>query len=228
MDDDVPDGYAEYQEEAREHRRPRRPCPSQMPTNEWLKALARGGQVGALVDALSSRWMSCVETANEKKRLLEEVIKSNADKGLPILIDAVFRCMIEYDARLLLTRQLLIAEQMAQYNGQEDVTLRPSPAVIEELGKLLRMEMRLVDLCERYARIMHVQKLAGFKPLLQPQNPVPSAPYKPPVPETRAPQSPQPTTICAPEVSNACKSRQDRPARPVSAPVGTHAEGVPH
>ncbi|GMV83709.1 MAG: hypothetical protein AMXMBFR7_48930 [Planctomycetota bacterium] len=225
MDDsDVPEGFADFVAERDDALKPpRRPCPSQMPTHEWLKALARGGQAGALVDALSSRWMSCVETASEKKRLLNEVIKANSDRGLPVLIDAVFRAMIEYDAQLLLTRQLLIAEQMAQYHGQEDVTIRPSPAVIEELGKLLRMEMRLVDLCERYARTMHVLKLAGFKPLLQPQNPVSSAPYRPPVPETRAPQSPQPTTTCAPEMSNACVSRHDRPARPVSAPVWTPA-----
>ncbi|MBE7465966.1 MAG: hypothetical protein HS116_21020 [Planctomycetes bacterium] len=221
MDDDVPNGFADYVAERDEALKPpRRPCPSQMPTNEWLKALARGGQAAALVDALSSRWMSCVETANEKKRLLDEVLKANADKGLPVLIDAVFRCMIEYDARLLLTRQLLIAEKMAQYNGLEDATLRPSPAVIEELGKLLRMEMRLVDLCERYARISHVLKLAGYRPVLQPQNVAPPAPYRPPAPETR---DSQPPSRCAPEVTVARNSMPNRPARPVSAPVWTPA-----
>ncbi|GMV83378.1 MAG: hypothetical protein AMXMBFR7_45620 [Planctomycetota bacterium] len=219
MDEDVPDGYAEYQDEAREHRRPRRPCPSEMPTHEWLQALARGGQVGALVDALSNRWTACIETANEKRRLLNEVLKANADKGLPVLIDAVFRCMIEYDARLLLTRQVLIAEQMAQYNGREEVTLRPSPAVIEELGKLLRMEMRLVDLCERYARISHVLKLAGYRPILNPKVEAPPTPYRPPASEPHVQHTSQPPSRCAPEVQIACHSKHDRPARPVSVPV---------
>lgn len=222
---EVPDDYREYQEERDEVLKPpRRPPPSEMPTYELLASIVNGGQAGRLVDALSNRWTAMTVAGAEKARMLEEVLKANADRGLPELIDAVFLAMIEFDARLLLRRQLRIGQMMAEADRAMSMEVQaPPPEAVKELDRLLGQEERLVDLAERYARVRHVLKLAGVgeRPWTRRREPVITDTYRPPVRDPYVPSPVKPEPRCAPETRDESISMRDRPAESLPAFTGT-------